>query len=143
MKYLVFILLFAGCASSKPPMNEEEFEPFKQMFSEAAAEHGKYIQVGIVIGFGDMPKVGTVGYCQKYSNSNKFIVIDKKAWVGFDKYQKEVLIFHELLHCALNKEHDNSGEEDYCPNSIMYWRVLPSYCYKTYRKEYLDNAFSD
>ena len=50
-------------------------------------------------------KAATImGWCEKTSKGN-FITINKNIWNDINLIEKKVLIYHELGHCLMNREH--------------------------------------
>lgn len=86
------------------------------------------MNVDINIKYSDLPK-GVVAYCLTYTFQPNHIEIDKTAFKSYDYYGREEVVFHELGHCVLNRNHDDSeitirGEK--IPTSIMYPHVFGS-----------------
>lgn len=68
-----------------------------------------------------------IGVCSREHNQ---VVIDKDYWEYSSKIEREALVFHELGHCVLDKEH-TEGE------FIMNPEMLTEIIYKlTYQKIY-------
>lgn len=72
------------------------------------------------------PSLVTLGYCSKgTTHKNKIhktiviktpkIVINLSRWESMSELDKKQLVFHELGHCILNRDHSESTA------SIMYW----------------------
>lgn len=61
-----------------------------------------------------------VGMCLEWSNGTREIHIDPDYWNKVGEYGREELVFHELGHCALGLEHDNTLLDSGIPTSIMY-----------------------
>lgn len=62
---------------------------------------------------------GTLGQCKSYSNGSKKVVIDQQFWNRATDLEKEYIIFHELGHCILDRDHDDSKDSDGTCLSIM------------------------
>ncbi len=78
-----------------------------------------------------------IGIC---SHEDNLIVIEKQTWDKYDARDKEQLLFHELGHCLLNRDHCSLKDSDNIV-SIMYPNMLPSDLYKSKRKAYIDELF--
>ena len=83
----------------------------------------------------------TVGLCWSYDDGARKIQIDAEYWNVTTDNGKEQLIWHELGHCALNLEHDETliYRDDYgsIPKSIMYPSVFgDSYFYEDLKDYY-------
>lgn len=87
-----------------------------------------------------------VGVCIKYSSGEREILIRESAWNTFSDRKKEILIFHELGHCALNREHDNTLRNDKkvsIMNSSLLNQDLYSYLEDSYLIELFQNSKDD
>jgi hypothetical protein len=87
------------------------------------------------------------GYCELSGDSAPpYIAIKRSKWNSVDAYGKEALLFHELGHCILHRDHINGLIRDsnghLIPQSIMYPYSFASTIYKDYREYYLDELFS-
>lgn len=121
---------------------EDEFATYVRIFkleAEYRKVHTKVDKIKIVMV--DKEKLSmsnAIGICFPARNT---IEILKAYWDQANFSQREILIMHELGHCALDLDHDNS--EGYLgPNSIMRSDVLnPSY-YNNFRKNLVDELFA-
>ena len=76
-------------------------------------------------------------------HGHKDIVIKQPYWNTLGDYGREQLIFHELGHCALNRDHDNNKDIYDCPMSIMYQFTFgDTDCYPPYRNELLQELIN-
>lgn len=96
----------------------EYFENFKE---EAALRNIEvdYEKMNIGGTLENIADQGIVGQCQTYQNGNKAIVIDAQYWNKVSALQKEFLVFHELGHCVLDRDHLNEVGADGNCFSIM------------------------
>jgi hypothetical protein len=98
-------------------------------------EINKEVKIDIEYNKLDYP---VVGVCISYTNGHKEVQIDPDSWFNFDENYKEELIFHELGHCILGREHDTSYIDEYrVPKSIMYPYIF-GYAYNEYKSYYMD-----
>lgn len=69
------------------------------------------------------------------------IELDKDYWDNAVETTRELLIFHELGHCELRREHMNERHSDHRPvsimNSILIWYVD----YLAHKQTYIDELF--
>lgn len=108
---------------------EKEFIPYLTEFENRCSVKPELnVRFGILTG-------GTVGVCM-YGNIKPNIIIDQYTWLNYSQAKKEVLMFHELAHCTLSKEH-NEKKVGGRPVSIMYPYVLSKYDYEKNREEYI------
>lgn len=157
MKYLLLmILILVGCGADNPfpildhiklyrpgDMNQEP--PF--IHEEVLEYYGKFLDIyglspfDIPVDFRDQ-KLPVVGICIEYSNGDKEIQLDRKAWDSFSKAEREMLVFHELGHCLLNLGHYNekiiTDKFGDIPSSIMNSYILDTRWYKHYYDSYVE-----
>lgn len=62
---------------------------------------------------------GVVGQCQTYVDGNKAVVIEEAYWNRASYLQKEFLVFHELGHCILGRDHLDEANANGSCSSIM------------------------
>jgi len=126
---------------------ESEFVPYLQEFE-------KYwgCPVSIKMKFEDLSryKKSWVGVCYGFKSIDAFksISIDLAYWKESNLPEKEELIFHELGHCVLDREHDEKQipgggflSWESRPKSIMYPYTLFYDDYTFNRAEYLKELF--
>lgn len=135
--YLAALSLLAGCGQEKtkePAIVDEALAEYVVQFETDIGVSAE----GISVVFGELEK-DMVGLCQTWSNGTKKITIDKEYWDMETETQREELMFHELGHCAMNLDHDESQMQTnriVCPTSIMYPYTF-EYCYAAYREHYV------
>jgi hypothetical protein len=134
MKYFLGLLLLTACAAPRPI---QEFPVPAEIYEHVETfERACDVRVNLPIDFGSLPPP-VIGRCY-YSDIYREIELDKDIWPGLDYLQREQLIFHELGHCTLDIDHDNTSLEGGCPASIMYYKLMPQICYKKYREYYIE-----
>ena len=83
-----------------------------------------------------------VGLCTRYEGDPvPHIIIDTAFWNTALDRQREELMFHEMGHCVLNREHRNDVGKDGCPMSIMNWETVSVVCLEKYTQYYYDELF--
>lgn len=154
---LTFVLLAVGCSTAPKeepiisnPVEAEEFGVYIRLFQREAEVRGldlympkldRSLRVYKVDKFNqELQDDSVIGLCVKNSGRVN-IYIDKTAWNTSDSLQREMLLFHELGHCALDLDHDRSLDSSGVPNDIMYPVSFDSLYYYKYRKFYLDRMF--
>ena len=152
------IIIVLGCGKKNDFIYSVpwEFEPIVKRFITEAKARGKNISIDNLIIKLDA-SVASI-YC---ANSNvitsqndvqKIILINPQMCWQNDT-QLEALIFHELGHCILGRQHDNSLMPKGDPKSIMYPDNITLYspcvysignpCDLTYRRPYyIDELFN-
>jgi hypothetical protein len=112
-----------------------EFVELVQLFEKEQHEN-----VDVDISFKKL-ELPTVGLCwQQVQDDFKQgieIEIDPDFWFSSSDVKKEELLFHELGHCILNRDHDNSRLYYSIPKSVMYPYVF-EWAYKDHRSYYVD-----
>ena len=116
------------------------FIPFIKEFEQSMQRHtqGRLSSIGnIPIVFGD---TGTAaGICrtdfdQNDLNWKKTVVIKMSEWKRYSWANQEVLIFHELGHCFLDRGHDDKMVDNATPKSLMH--SSGSYTYYKENQDY-------
>ena len=154
---IVFLLLSSGFLSCGKQFNRESrrFKSSNPVFNEYIDKfeaHGRtYLKdanfkVGdIPINFLD-PKEATVqGICTQYSDGSKEIIIRKEWWEQVSKKYHESLIFHELGHCRLGRNHRDQEYEDSDENthklSLMNGVLVVPGEFEKFESAYLQELF--
>jgi hypothetical protein len=81
-----------------------------------------------------------VGWCKPYIYPLQ-IMIQSEQWRTSSDMQREQLMFHELGHCLLRRQHDETTSPNGTPMSIMYPFLVPEHTYETFRDEYIKELF--
>ena len=131
----------------------KEFTPYVESFIEEGRERNRLQSIdSLIIQFGKTEEnAKTVGYCDLTveRKTNKVleppsITINEKYWNGSSDVQKELLMYHELGHCILNRYHDGNATIELgvvVPESIMYPYMFDAAIYENKRIDYLDELF--
>ncbi len=96
----------------------------------------------LMVSFEDLPE-GAVGRC--LSSSRKRIALDIDYWQSANACVRKLLIFHELGHCILNREHLNHKNRQGICQSMMHDPEIAQcqqiYTSDIWRDYYLDELF--
>lgn len=144
MFYLLAIILTVYTTVPAQTQIDAEFEPYMRMTS---LKMGQLIADShLVLKLGVVKDKEVVGFCAKeYSPfgdiTRRLIVIDKTHWKRLSYKVRQLLLYHELAHCLLNKKHDERFRLDGCPLSIMYPTILSEYCAEEHYADYLLELF--
>ena len=122
--FLVVIILLFGCKKDKDFVYDvpQEFEPIVQRFITEAAARGHQVTINNLIikyELSSTPFCATSNVITSGNDVQKIISI-KSLGCWQNDVQLETIIFHELGHCVLGREHDNSLMPKGDPKSIMY-----------------------
>lgn len=163
MQRLLFILilgaslffLFNACQQDEPleldqkeyPNVDQKLWVYFERFEEEGLRHGQEIDLierGITATIEPITQEHVGGLCNYFSNHANQLVIDDYIWANTSEFQKELIIFHELGHCYLFREHDDRADSDGFCISLM--RSGNSSCIDRYnastRQAYLDELFN-
>ena len=133
---LLILTLLTGCTAYEDnrryylaPVGDEDPRPFINTAEElqhyvSVFEEEMSVTVGVPVNFAYIERERTSAYCStQYTNSDVYQhVAVSIRWYEKNKnnqYALLWLIFHELGHCALGKDHDDRLTEDGRPVSIM------------------------
>lgn len=125
------------------PNADEVLWPYFQAFEEEGKKRQLSIDLVAANVFGaiqELPSQEYVGYCGYQHNQ---VVIGADFWNRSSHYSRELIVFHELGHCYLNRQHDNRKSNDGRCQSIMRngnGTCVDFYTGKT-RKQLLDELF--
>lgn len=117
---------------------EEEANKRDLSFS-TELEETKILLVEIISG-------GILGQCVREEENPNQVHLDRTYWEdeNTSELNKEFLVFHELGHCILNRDHINNPDSDGVCESIMY-NGNSSACNLVYteanREEMIDELF--
>jgi len=99
-----------------------ELRPFFIAFEEEAAERGfafNLTDLGITGNIVELGSGGVIGLCRRHDDQPNRIAVDVDAWRAGTEAFRELVVFHELGHCVLNREHRDEQEDGVCL-SIMH-----------------------
>ncbi|MFW9950228.1 MAG: putative metallopeptidase [Candidatus Thorarchaeota archaeon] len=84
----------------------------------------------------------TAGKCISYGKIGTLIEISEEQWEKMTELQQKALVFHELGHCVLNRDHTTTFfPQSVCPTSLMSYSVEPDKCLRKYWQYYLRELF--
>lgn len=120
---------YANIQSIDPVIN-----PYYQTFLKAAAERSVTLDPvridNLIIKFGVTsdrqsisPGYAVVGFCAPTTSEtglSYIVTLDQQQWLKSSDLDRQFLLFHELGHCVLNRNHKSDLEQIGRPSSIMY-----------------------
>lgn len=155
---IICLIIILGCKKETPFVYDvpAEFEPLVQKFITEAKARGKDISItNLIIKYDPSIPSSFCASSNVISSKNdvqKIISLNPvKCWLN--GAQMETLIFHEMGHCILGRQHDNSLMPKGDPKSIMIPADLGIYspcvyslgnpCDLSYRRSYyIDELFN-
>lgn len=66
----------------------------------------------------------TVGLCVFSTIGLNRVLILRSFWDSADETSRWALVFHELGHCELDREHLDTLDDNQCPISLMRWEII-------------------
>lgn len=147
---LVFFVLMA--------CEKEELAPGSQVdeallihfdrFLEAAAERGADYQAEVAELEGYIKEIsrdGVVGQCHSSDEAPNIVEVDEDFWQSASYTEREYVVFHELGHCVLGRDHSDGRTAAGICESIMHSGLTS--CKVNYsagtREAYLDELFEN
>jgi hypothetical protein len=129
-------------------------EPYISAFEQRAFEQQqsievKDIKVYFVEDLGEDEDSVTLAVCKRYETKDGRVMaspeieVDKQEFDRLTELRKEALMFHELGHCILGRDHNDSllPEEENRHSSIMSTYLLSTYFYAKYYNSYVYELF--
>ncbi len=116
-------MLFVALSCGNDGFDSTELDQYVDRFEAEANERGQtYINeiANIEIHLVEIITPGILGQCVRGLSDPNQIHIDRAYWLEADDLQKEFVVFHELGHCILNKDHENTAGANGNCISIMY-----------------------
>ncbi len=118
-----------------------------EAFEEAAASRGKQIDLsalGVIGQIEEIEQDHVAGQCTWNSAAPEIVTIDLEFWNSSSNSWKEFVVFHELGHCVLNRDHREDHYSDGTCVSLM--RSGLGGCIDNYNSDtrniYLNELFS-
>lgn len=113
----LLIVLGSSCANKVDGVRmDEELVPYFEIFEEEAALRGIVFdnEVEQIEGYlQNIADNGVIGACRRNDGDrvNRSVFFDKPYWETATQLEKEYVVFHELGHCFLKLDHDDSENE--------------------------------
>ncbi len=132
--------------SDRYPNVEEELHYYFDQFIEEATSRGITIDLSDIDGrISPVSTPGLIGLCQFEEEANNKITVDQNSWDEADTLFREYVVFHELGHCKLFREHlDNTDVDGFCFSMMASGTASCNTNYTlTTRAEYIDELFGN
>jgi hypothetical protein len=134
-KAVAIFLLYLPILVGNIGFQVDDVKPYVRSFEEHLGE-----SVDVDIFFGDL-EYGTVGACY-YIFIREVVIVDQKWWRYASPTSRKQLIYHELGHCVLDKDHvDEIMHGNGCPVSLMHSYVVSDSCFNEHEHYYLQDLF--
>jgi hypothetical protein len=119
---LVFLGFVLVSACSKTPELEvnAELQPYFDSFVQEAQKRGRTLTLDQINGIiGAVDEKNVAAKCQTLSSGHKNVLVDQTFWFGASSSLRELVVFHELGHCALGRTHTDAAKADGSCASMM------------------------
>jgi len=137
--------LFAISCGKQLHSGPDELTAYVEEFQAAGASVNRPIQVGQIklklVKSLDQYGAAVAGYCDRTKTPPEVLIL-KARWAGFGEVEREMLIFHELGHCVLGREHLGLvNPVNRLPVSLMFPGMIPAAIYSAARGHYIYELF--
>lgn len=139
---LLVFLTTVACGQRKSQLSIEGFEEYVTLFEERSSEIGSPLKVAdLVIEFGDLANPRERGACEIIGDQTPRVIISRTKWEKLDEASRRQLLFHELGHCVLFREHQEGRADTGIPLSLMHPYAIDSYTYSQFEDYYTEELF--
>lgn len=129
MRYAIpFLLFLCSCQVQdyRPVVDiPPEFQEYVHNFVEESVTQGRPVSINnLIVRFSDGLDDNILGEC--WMGQQRKILINVKYWPGSSLLYKHVLMYHELGHCVLNRDHVETGRiyDGTCSATSIMWPYL-------------------
>lgn len=126
---------------------DNELQTYIDQFEEEALQRGldvNFTETGIHAFIEDI-EGAIVGQCQHKEDEPNVILLDRNYWDKATDDEKVLIVFHELGHCVLKKEHNDQKDSNGFCLSIMHSssQVCAIDFSPSERERYFDELFNN
>lgn len=130
---MILLILTLACGGETHHSLQPSVDKFEQLLD---------VKIRFPVQFTDGLRDNLVGVC--YPTFPKLVLIDSNWWAeNTEPHKREQLIFHELGHCALGRDHMDTPNNSGCLTSIMaanQW--VSEWCYNDYYDYYINELLT-
>lgn len=130
------------------PDTDQRLWPYFAKFESEAARHNMPIDLNAINIRGsiqEIPVEDIVGLCNNSSENSNQVLIDEGFWNRSSDVSKEMIIFHELGHCVLQRSHlDETLDNGMCKSLMRsgFGDCITLYGLGDHEDYYLEELFS-
>lgn len=162
---LLFILVISSLSSCGLPLHRDlivknkgevrQFSSTNPIFSNIVTQfeqagrqysgNASFKVTDVPVNFGNTENEKFEGVCFSYPDGTTEVIIRETWWNSASQALKESLLFHELGHCVLGRDHDNEAfdiDGSSHKASMMNSVIVNSSQYSRYRAGYLTELFT-
>lgn len=136
MKGLILTICLSLSACGSVYQVDSDFTPFTDEFN---ANAGAKKATNLIIEYGVTSHKSAGATC--YSEGTPRIVVDRDTWSVMSDVSRREVIFHEMGHCVLGRDHTTDHLADNCPVSIMNPSPVGDWCRNAHGSEYEKELF--
>lgn len=139
--YIALILLLSSCAPAPKddPRTIVGINPVFQVHVDSyLRDKGSLLSYDIPIQFAKLSGIN-VAVCTRWSSGYRQIEVDPDFWYSHSYTEQKEVIYHELGHCDLNRDHVTDLDSNGIPKSIMYPYAFGLNWYGDYQERLLIN----
>lgn len=117
MKTVIYIAVLVGLVACGRQEMDPAFAPLVAQFESDASHQGRNIRVTSSIKFG-IPANSAVSnghqdaICLTDAFGRKDIFVDQEIWNSSNEIEQTAILYHELGHCELGRNHSNEVVND-------------------------------
>ncbi len=145
-KWFFVSSIVLGCAS-KPTqiLPKKQLSPRQKLAKKIVKKFERIYRKKITqtskIVFKDLKRPHVGGMCNMIT---KKITLNTPNWDDNTDVENEIILFHELGHCELDRGHIHYDDKKwkYCTPSIMGWKGTPQDCYERHYDYYINELFT-
>jgi hypothetical protein len=143
--YVILPLLLSACAKHTPVVQiDEPFKPYVTAFQARAAMVGYNVKISdlIVTTVDSFSDPNVVGMClgMNQNDQTPTISVSKFYWPKLEVSFREEMLFHELGHCVLNRNH-RPDQSNNLSLSVMNPYIFGSRVYEANYGQYMHELF--
>lgn len=137
MFVLMCLVLLAGCGKERKLGIAERYV---LAFESASVGAGHPVKVdNLVVEF--TPTGHNFATCEERMFHTPKIIITQSHWNVASETQREIILFHELGHCVLGRNHFDLIKADGSPSSLMHSKAVLAHTYQRDRGSYVHELF--
>lgn len=140
MSILNKIIGFSVLSACGTSIVDDRLEPYVQMFIEESITQRVLVNINnLTVVFMSHERMiersknpNVIGLCSGRGHNNPVVYINEKYWDSASEEDRMVLMYHELGHCVLGREHNNAAKSG-VRLSLMNEYAIPRYFLNDYR----------
>ena len=145
--YTILFFLMNSCDKEIMVQIDSDLQIYVDQFVAEGLERGHNInlsQLGIDASIENI-EGSIVGQCQYKVDAPNVVLFDREYWSKANEDERLFIVFHELGHCILSKEHNDQKDQDGFCKSIMHssTETCNINFNSTQRAAYFDELFSN